>query len=444
DEQGMQNKHIKLQNVTAIFPSITFASWASIFTGKLPNETGILGNEFFARDILTQQCGPSGTACYNGLPGMWSLPAGVITLDADGGAFRPFVEKQLYSSINQSLPFILDYVMPAEFSGFDHNTLGAKMSLSAPNAALHKTTMPLWDDTNKLVNSRYVTSQNPDIKCGNSQYECRTVSMFNQYARKADWWGTPTSLFNEVIAVVPNPLDSAKVMDRSAAIEATEFIKGYYSGSGLNANGKRKRFPAVFSVYLSGLDHEAHINGLGGYKSYFTDTVDEQVKSIVATLKAFDEFDNKIFIVVADHGETQMPTNLTYKKTVAHIDPITYNVSIWQEDKPINMDCALKTVFQDNPNDRYAGKNAMNDERSNNNLHIWELANLFLQFPDPNVPTKVLVPEQIAKLPKLAAVAASNVNQANIIAALNGHMAHLYIKGATWQSNPDEATLDSV
>ena len=38
-----------LPEVTAIFPSITLASWASIFTGKMPNETGMLGNEFFDR-----------------------------------------------------------------------------------------------------------------------------------------------------------------------------------------------------------------------------------------------------------------------------------------------------------------------------------------------------------------------------------------------------------
>ena len=39
-------QYLMLPEVTAIFPSITLASWASIFTGKQPNETGILGNEF--------------------------------------------------------------------------------------------------------------------------------------------------------------------------------------------------------------------------------------------------------------------------------------------------------------------------------------------------------------------------------------------------------------
>jgi len=35
-----------------------------------------------------------------------------------------------------------------------------------------------------------------------------------------------------------------------------------------------------------------------GYRSYFTSVTDEKVEKIVDALKAEDEFDNKIFIVV--------------------------------------------------------------------------------------------------------------------------------------------------
>jgi len=38
DTLQMDSKHIKLKNVTTIFPSITFAAWASIFTGKQPGQ----------------------------------------------------------------------------------------------------------------------------------------------------------------------------------------------------------------------------------------------------------------------------------------------------------------------------------------------------------------------------------------------------------------------
>ncbi len=76
-------RYIMLPKVTAIFPSITYASWASIFTGKLPNETGIVGNEFFARDLY------QGSTNLNPIPGMEesSIPPGMVSLSA--GAFQP-------------------------------------------------------------------------------------------------------------------------------------------------------------------------------------------------------------------------------------------------------------------------------------------------------------------------------------------------------------------
>jgi hypothetical protein len=441
DDQGMQNKHIKLQNVTAIFPSITFASWASIFTGKMPKDTGILGNEFFARDVLSSN---------QTVTGMYMLPSGMVTLDADGGAFRPLVAQGPYSwlDVSRSLPFILNYVMPAEFSGFNHGTVNAKMNYSAPNSALQNAAQPMWDDINKLVKDKYSISPNPDTKCGNSKYECRTVSMFNQYARNADWWGTPSSISGELFTFITSIFNSAKTMDKSAALEATEFIKGYFiANSGLNEAGKRKRFPAVFSVCLSGLDHEAHINGLGGYKNYFTDSIDEQVKSIVATLKAYDEFDNKVFIIVSDHGETQMPTDLTYLHEVPTIDESTGETYITQFARQAEMSCGLKTNFAVNKDNESEGKNAKNAELANNSLHIWELGTMFQQL-DPAEGWKLLVSKEIEqaiiaglKLGEIAAVT-SDINQANVIAALNGPMAHIYIKGADgWDESNDDAVM---
>ncbi len=438
-----KQKYVMLPEVTTIFPSITFAAWASIFTGKTPNETGILGNEFFARDIYQKHCGP-GMLCYNKLPGLWSLPAGMVTLDADGGAFRPLVENPFTASEEaKSLPFILNYVMPAEFSIFSnmgHELLSQKNFLSTANAALSTTAKPLWEDINAMVSKQYKTSPIQGAKCSASKYECRTVTMFNQYARSADWWGTPASLSDEMKILVTSyfpqfSLNTSKVMDKSARQEAVGFINSYFSQP--TTDGKRKRFPAVFSIYLSGLDHEAHINGLAGYKNYFTGTVNDQVQDIVKALKDQGEFDNKMFIIVSDHGETQMPMELTYEKTQ---EAFTYDGSPLPFPEvvgvPIDMSCNLKTNIDN--------EDVQLSELANNNLHIWELANLFAQFPDPNISVKVLVPEQIAKLPKLDAVATSNINQANIVATLNGPMAHVYVKGTTWQSNPDEPTIDSV
>jgi len=69
--------------VTAIFPSITLASWASIFTGRMPAETGIMGNEFFARDLLDVDDG-----VINSVPSIFGNPKGLISFSS--GAFRGY------------------------------------------------------------------------------------------------------------------------------------------------------------------------------------------------------------------------------------------------------------------------------------------------------------------------------------------------------------------
>jgi hypothetical protein len=78
------DKTIKLKDVSAIFPSLTFASWASIFTGKpqgpVSTGTGIVSNEFFARDLINQN--PNGKYSWKGnIPGTKGYPPGVIALD---------------------------------------------------------------------------------------------------------------------------------------------------------------------------------------------------------------------------------------------------------------------------------------------------------------------------------------------------------------------------
>ncbi len=432
---GWDNRHIKFQNVTAIFPSITFASWASIFTGKLPKETGITGNEFFARDIFAD--------ATDATPGLYMLPKGMITLDADGGAFRPLVEIGFLSSREEtkSLPFILNHIMPAEFSGFGYQTPTNKKAVSAPNSVLQ--TAPFWAEINNLMNKRYHVSSTGDDKCGSSQYECRTVSMFNQYSRGAsrhiysdgvDWWGTPSKYSTELKAIftslsVPDILDTAAVMDKSAAAESIGFIDGYFSQS--NQDGKRKRFPGVFSIYLSGLDHEAHVHGLGGYKNYFIETVDSQIKDIVKALKDKDEFDSKIFIIVSDHGHTAMPTDLTYIQEVPMQDVETQEPYVVQFVRQAEMSCTLKTNFVVNSSNDYEGKNARNAELENNNLHIWELGEIFKtvgKFTGGSFSYRVLAPYEIATLYSEENYGArATLLDANVIAALNGPMAHIYV-----------------
>ena len=389
------------------------------------------------------------------------FPVGMITLDADGGAFRQIIGKKYVFSLfntaehefSKSLPFILHHVMPAEFSGFGYTTTAKKNANSAPNQALQ--TAPFWDDVNTMVSKRYKYDDSQAAKCGASKDECRTVAFFNQYTRGADpykygdgvdWWGTPT-ISSELKALaagyeLPLSLDTAEVMDKSAAEEAVGFIGGYFGDN--NMEGKRKRFPSVFSVYLSGLDHEAHINGLGGYRDYFLKKTDKQIKNIVKALKDKDEYDNKIFIVVSDHGETQMPVDLTYEKTEESVGiegnvlPIPNLVEL-----PIDMSCSLKTNMDN--------EDVQLSESANNNLHIWELANMFQQLGQTES-LRLLVPREIEQViltefnsSEVTAVT-SDINLANVITSLNGPMAHFYVKGANgWdETNSDAIMLGKV
>jgi predicted AlkP superfamily pyrophosphatase or phosphodiesterase len=278
-------KYVMLPEVTAIFPSITFASWASIYTGKQPKETGILGNEFFARDLY---------ASNTKIVGLEDYPLGMVTLDADGGAFRP------RGGLLPSPRFALKYAIPAEFI---KSTYTGRVNLSAPTAAL--TTDPLWSDIGNRVGSKYQINTNQDENCEKTPYECRTVSIFNQYPKGADQWGTASITSQLLLETIKTMGDGAKLLDNAATDRTVDFISNYFKNN--KADNKRKRFPAVFSVYLTGLDHYAHIKGMGDYVDFIKTSTDPKIVEIVAALKAQDEFDNKIFIVVADHGHTAMP-----------------------------------------------------------------------------------------------------------------------------------------
>jgi len=421
-QNSTKQKYIMLPEVTAIFPSITFASWASIFTGKLPNETGIVGNEFFARNLYN-----ANTANNQAIPGLSGLPSGMVTLDADGGAFNP-----------GGISFAVGNAIPAEFSfwglGSGVTTLTQKLEVSAPNKSL--SVDPFWKEINSIVDARYkVAPTVNESKCdqSDSNYECRTVSVFNQYARGVDRWVTATSAMKSLYDALKHWIDAAMTLDETAKRGAVEFISNYFVNN--NPENKRKRFPAVFSVYLSGLDHDAHLNGMGNYKNYFTGTTDVNVKTIVDALRYQDEFENKIFVIVADHGQTAMPTNLSYPLTLESVDvdgivlpSITINL-------PVEMSCELKL-------EGFNKKEVPLPEKFNNNLHIWELANLFQQF-DPAEGWRLLVPKEIEqaiiaglKQGEVAAVT-SDINQANVIAAMNGPMAHVYLRGAAGWNEPN-------
>ena len=175
-----------------------------------------------------------------------------------------------------------------------------------------------------------------------------------------------------------------------------------------------------------------------GYASFFKGTTDPQIRDFVKVLKDQGEFDNKIFIIVSDHGHTAMPTNLFYNKNLTLVDE-NGNDNTIEVETPAEMSCDLKVDFQINPSNPEAGKNNRRAELANNNLHIWELAEIFRAIGENGLAEyKVLAPKAIAslyqridkatnKFIQMPFGATQKVDQADVIIAMNGPMAHVYV-----------------
>lgn len=144
----LAGRHVKLRGVTAVFPSITLASWASIFTGELPGKTGQLGNEFFARDLLTQP----------GVPAGFGNPSGVVSYSS--GSFPG------YDAVPGGLA-----LLPFEFLPFGSVEAGADPMIAPQNRLLHRPPGTVYEWFSETGRGK-------------------TVVVGNHYSRGADLWLT--------------------------------------------------------------------------------------------------------------------------------------------------------------------------------------------------------------------------------------------------------------
>jgi predicted AlkP superfamily pyrophosphatase or phosphodiesterase len=415
DPAGWEKRHVKLQNVTAIFPSITLASWASIFTGKMPGETGILGNEFFARDLIDKNFPWNPTTKIN-VPERYSNPSGMISLSS--GAFKGY---DTFGVFDLDDP---DFFIP--YRGYWAQSVD-------PDQTPQNARLMLKPDTlYESIVGRPAIEGMPDlpgieeVKKYFSKHEGDPVVVANNhYARGARWltWSLTWSWYGD-----------SETMDKSGWLRLDEYLKGRYLNT-LNTDGpsnferNKVPFPALMVWYLPGLDHEAHILGMHEYKNYVIDDTDRYVKYLVDWLKEeeHDEFDNKIFIVVADHGMMAMPTDLRYERTQTHEDDM--GIHELTEYPYAETSCKLNLDFD--------SSDAKEAERHNNNLHIWELGEVIAFFGKKALgPTELVEPVEITK------GITKDLSSADIVATLNGPMAHIYVKGPNdWTSAP---SMDSV
>lgn len=388
---------IKLRDVTAVFPSITLTSWASIFTGKMPKETGILGNEFFARDLNIS------------VPEKYSHPSGIISFGS--GAF-PGYDAFGNDSLRGPLGFTRDDFFVPMKAGWAEGVPANRGPQNRSDVLGAKT---IYESINEI----------PGLK---SSFETRggdpSVAAYSHYSRGAHWitWD---------IGVI---LNIPRALDRGSWDKLDEYLDGRYCIGFCAFLGKRNDIPfsALTTWYLSGLDHEAHEKGMGVYRDYFIETTDFYIGETVKLLKGLDEFDDKIFIITSDHGATGMP----YDYTVGITNPATGQV------KTVMPETSCELIF-----DKFDTFKVQAPEQANNNLHIWELAEVMKSIGEDGWEVyKILAPPEITKLyiqgeegqsMTLPYGATDSLTRANVIAALNGPMAHVYLKTQNGWQDPN-------
>ncbi len=383
-------RYIMLPKVTAIFPSITLASWASIFTGKMPNETGIPGNEFFARDLINKNIS---------VPERYNKPPGIISFG--GGAFQGYDEFNVWE-----MRFSKDFFIPYQ-GNWSEPVDPLKTPQNDPDILKSKTLFESIKEIPQVQNYYSGMGGDPVV-----------VANFH-YARGAYWLTWDVEAGCTFVWTCPS-----ETMDQASWDKFEDYLGGKYR----DILGRRNDVPfsALTAWYLPGLDHEAHIRGMTGYRDYFLNNTDEFIKKMVNKLKELDEFYNKIFIIVADHGMTAMPDSS--QMVLEEKDENGNVIKTWYGDAS----CKLKI-------EKFGTKKVQYPELANNNLHIWELGEVLKIVGENGLEQyKVLAPKEIGDLYKkrdratneiieLPYGATQKVEDADIIVGLNGPMAHIYL-----------------
>lgn len=432
-----QSPTIALPDVTAIFPSITLASWASIFSGKMPNETGIMGNEFFARDLygLNDATQPNDKLSV-GVPARFGNPKGVISLDS--GAFKGFGAFPKFLGLPYSL-YQDDFFVPFQDNWKDPVAPDwTKPFRAVENPTDTQSYWPDWTPQNdkRLYKPDTLFEELRDNVAIQKYFKQKggdpVVVSYNHYARGAYWLTWDTQL-----APYWNPLQSSRLLDQASWDKFEEYLGTYDKYNDLPLTTKRNSTPfsALTVWYLPGLDHEAHIAGMGEYKGYLRTVIDKKIEKFVNKLKALDEFNNKIFIIVADHGHTAMPTDFNFEKKIKTINYETGNIINVVTSEPVEIKC-------DTEIDKISTKeNKRLAEMANNNLHIVELAQIMGMFGKKVLAPKALLAAGDAVVEGMT----TDIEQADIIAGLNGPMAHIYVKGTgNWGSEPEDDSVLNI
>jgi hypothetical protein len=409
--------HLRLPGVSSIFPSITLASWASIFTGAPPNQTGMLGNEFFVRTADGGRI--TGLAFQDNDP--------QITLSEGAWGRGPWETRNLtppggLQKYEQPHPPTADQNRTAD-AGEHHGLLREEVQTIFEQLRTGE------DPVFAAMRERYPANSQ---SCGGQPQDGMAIMTLNHYARGASCWLTMTDAQSLTFLT-----QGALPFDEIPSSNARDYLHRKLT---VGTQRNTQPFPAFFALYLAGLDHEAHgTQSTGGhgaqaelYRGYLTETLEPRVTNVVNELRSLDEFYNKIFLITADHGHSRISDDAS-------------------ETYPCYLELGAGTNWLKDMNEPEV--RGLEIEH-NNNLHIWELARIIAagnQIQSIFHP-RLLIPENLKgtdpEPDELGeeSLTETNVNDATLIPALNGDMAHLYLRpdGANWTAHPTEKELAAV
>jgi len=247
---------------TTIFPSVTLAGHASIFTGVYPGQHGIAGNQWF---------------------------------DRTGEAFKPpFIPSEPFDYMHPCSQLCIYVTEPPLTSEMKEIAFVRCHSLSSKQDMLLSCSNP---SPPGLVN-KHLKAQTIYEAAG--QADRSSTVIFSQY-----WKGVPEENVvhpNQVeqylygiteTKFLPDPQNFAE-FDRGMMLHAIDKI---------NAGG----FPDILTVYFSGLDATGHMRGIESQMNYLSKSVDPAVGDLLLELKGHDQnwCRSTLFVIAADHG--QMP-----------------------------------------------------------------------------------------------------------------------------------------
>ena len=265
---------LRLRGASAIFPSITLASWASVLSGQGPDNTGELGNEFFDRSATDRP----------GVPAKRQPPPGMVSYS--NGAFPGYdtygiIEKRDWDFIPGNDP----------------------APESSPQNQLWQGHNLFHDLKDERVFPGFREQFGPLVVAG------------NHYARGADLWltsslGDVPHSFSTIGCGIETDVTADEGLNCALASDAIvrSHLLRYFDDHRPAWFAGREKFPSFLMLYQPGPDHLAHYRGLsnGEYRNYIRDEVGRNtLNQLRAALIDIEQYYNKIFIITTDHGHTE-------------------------------------------------------------------------------------------------------------------------------------------